>query len=306
MDTEVSQMSITKSVYQHDNAAVNGSIVFETLTGDRIIGAQKQLVHALGLAAAIYLNECIYWQKNVGIGNWFGRTIPQMFEETGLSKAEQAKVREVLREKGLIEEMKGAGFRTKTRVNPETYWAFLQSISAGRKSAAGIQRLESEQLAVQKPAASRPEISGSSNILEHTTTEDISDDDAIDLIGQRIQVYDPDEPVHVALKPDATFEISPYGYYEAYCNGRGIDPAALKGGPLQRELRTAKLIKQDGISAKDVHDCAAWLQSQQWWRDNGFNMNAIRTQYPRWVSSGCPLTQKAPNSKPIKGTTPII
>src|SRR5262245_9683436 len=113
---------MSQSVYQHDNEPTRPvSDLFGTFAGARVIGAQKPFVHALGLNAAIYLNECLYWQASVGLGNWFGRTIPQMHEETGLSKAEQAKARDLLRELGIIEEMKAAGFRTKTRIRPDGF-----------------------------------------------------------------------------------------------------------------------------------------------------------------------------------------
>lgn len=301
-------MPITEPVYQPDNEFASvWDMAANMLAGSRFVGAPRGLVHALGLNAAIYLSECMYWQSKVGSGNWFGRTIPQMLEETGLSKGEQEGARKILRDKGIIKEMKAAGYRNKTQIDYDQFRVFVQSNSAVQKSAAENQRVENQRLAGQKSAASRPEISGSSNILEHTNNKDISpdsDETAISPDGQSF-VAVLDQAVRDTT-PASQLSISPYGYYEAYCNGRGIDPAALTGGPLERELHFAKLLKQDGIPARDVHDCAAWLQSQDWWRDKGFNMNAIRTQYSRWVAAGRPQKQKAPGSKHIKGSTPNI
>lgn len=292
-------MPITEPVYQPDNefASAEDDAFFGVLIGVRLIGAPQSLVHAIGLHAAVYLNECIYWQAKVGENGWFGRTVPQMTEETGLSKHEQAKARESLRDLGLIEEKKGAGFRTKTRVNPVAFRAMSRRISASRKSAAGIQRLEIEQLAAEYQPLAAGNSTAQVTYKEQTKQEDIStesDENAISLIESA--------PSSVSDR----LKINPYGYYEAYCNGRGIKPDALSGGPLQRELHTAKLIMQDGISARDVHDCAAWLQSQEWWRAKGITMNDIRTQFARWVGLNRPLAQKAPGSTQVKGSTPRI
>ena len=159
-DTEVSHMS-PPEYHNENHETSDSSDTVGTLVGVRFIGAQKPLVHALGLNAAVYLNECLYWQARVGIQEWFNRTSPQMHEETGLSKHEQAKAREILRDRGLIEERKGVNFRNQTRIDQQAFAGFLQALAqtrdenavpAVKKTAADIQQ-STKQPSIKRPLA---------------------------------------------------------------------------------------------------------------------------------------------------------
>lgn len=254
-----------------------------TLVGVRFIGAQKPLVHALGLNAAVFLNECLYWQGKVGIGNWFNRTIPQFTEDTGLSKHEQKTVRDYLLERGLIEEQKGVQYRTQTRVNIEAFNDFLTEIQPTETvrladencPAETSQPTENRRLADRKPSA---HITGNNNDNSKELNES-------------------------ALSSD---RIKPYSVWIAYCEGRQIPTDHLTGKQLERQLHTARLIVNDGISVDDVKACSSWLQSQDWWRNKGFDLGAIRSQYARWVALNKPKAERPTGAKKIRGATPNI
>jgi hypothetical protein len=254
-----------------------------TLVGVRFVGAQKPLVHALGLNAAVFLNECLYWQAKVGESGWFNRTIPQLTEETGLSKSEQATVRQKLVSMGLIEEQKGVQYRTQTRVNIDRFNEFLTEIQPQE-----ISRLE--ETAAQNLSASRSKPVGSYN--SHSNNESKETGQTEDF------ALDPDVDSEIRLK-------NPYDVWTAYCIARKLVVNHLTGNQLQRQLHTAKLILADGISVQDVHNCTSWLQSQEWWRNKGFTLNDVRNQYPRWVGLGRPKAEKIVG-KQIRGATPSL
>jgi hypothetical protein len=260
-----------------------------TLVGVRFVGAQKPLVHALGLNAAVFLNECIYWQVKAGIGNWFSRTIPQFTDDTGLSKSEQATVRTQLIKLGLIEEQKGVQYRTQTRINVDRFNEFLDS----------IQPQEIVQLAAQNRSASRSKPDGSYN-RERTGNKQETDESAfnpIDLIEQN-------QPEYARFVEEGSY--TPYKVWEAYCRGRKLSTDHLVGNQLVRQLHHAKTIIKDGIPLDDVEHCASWLHSQEWWRKTGFDLTAITKQYARWVSLGKPKAEQIVGAKPIRGTTPSL
>lgn len=259
-----------------------------TLVGVRFVGAQKPLVHALGLGAAIFLNECLFWQAKVGEGEWFSRTIPQMFEETGLSKSEQATIRKELVKKELIEERKGVQYRTQTRVNVEEFNRFLDTIQPLNSS-----RLEDS--AAQNLSASRSIPDGSYN--SHSNS--ISKESELAQFPVSLKVVEYAQFAEEGIN-------TPWKIWESYCKAMNRSSGYLTGELLQRQLHIAKLIVKDGITEGDTHACALWLNSDEWWKNKGVTLNDVRNQYPRWVGLGKPPAQKAVGMKQIRGSTPMI
>jgi hypothetical protein len=259
-----------------------------TLVGVRFVGAQKPLVHALGLNAAVFLNECLYWQVKVGEGGWFNRTIPQLTEETGLSKSEQATVRQKLVSMGLIEEQKGVQYRTQTRVNIDRFNEFLTEIQPQE-----ISRLE--ETAAQNLSASRSKSVGSYNSHSNNESKETEQTEDFALVSDEVVPY-------------AKYQeegITPWVVWEEFCKGIGFNPNQLTGHQLQRQLHTAKLIMKDGIEAREVGDCTRWLVSDKWWQQKGVTINDVRNQYPRWVSLGKPKASII-GGKQIRGATPSL
>ena len=99
---------------------------------------------------------------------------------------------------------------------------------------------------------------------------------------------------------------NPYAVWSIYCNARGLPLDHLIGQQRQVQLNHAKHIVNDGITLDEVKSVTGWLMSDPWWVEHGFDLNQVRKQYARWVSSGRPTRTKAPGSKAIRGTTPSI
>lgn len=74
---------------------------------DRTIGYHPDMAKALGsVKAALFFQQLLWWDGNPSVisrDGWFWKTTPQMYEETGLSEAEQNSARKCLTNAGLIE-----------------------------------------------------------------------------------------------------------------------------------------------------------------------------------------------------------
>ncbi len=76
-------------------------------------------------AGAVFLSAIAAYQGEIGEENWWNRTSAQWEAETGLSLAQQSRIRERLRSLGLLEEKPGVGQVPLSRVNVGRLIEFL-------------------------------------------------------------------------------------------------------------------------------------------------------------------------------------
>ena len=75
-----------------------------TFLGSRLVSYNVCLSKALGsINASIFLNQLLYWSGKSRNPNWIYKTVEEMREETGLTKAEQLTAQKLLDSLGIIE-----------------------------------------------------------------------------------------------------------------------------------------------------------------------------------------------------------
>lgn len=162
-----------------------------------------------GATAGLMLSQIWYWsdERRAGVDGWFYKSRDQWTEETGMTRPEQEAAREILRSRGLIEEIrKGNPYRLYYRLNKSTLMEAINNpddFVAQFEKPANKQRTEkarltkAEKLAAKKAAellngqtdgcqtTDQPDVAQptlSSEITTETTSEskDLSVDASID------------------------------------------------------------------------------------------------------------------------------
>jgi hypothetical protein len=98
---------------------------------------------------------------------------------------------------------------------------------------------------------------------------------------------------------------TPYEYWEAFCEGTGMDPSQLTGTFLSKQLAVAKRMAS-GMTVDDMTNLATWIVSDPWWRTKGVDLFIAEKQFSKWVQAGKPASHIAVTGreKRISGSTP--
>lgn len=112
----------------------------------RDVHFKTAIAHAIGKNAAIFLNQCVFWQSTDYVNNrkdnperngWFYKSRDEWYDEILLSRYQQEQVRKKLREMGLLiedRERTNIGIRIWYRVNMTLYYGLLNSLTKKSKS----------------------------------------------------------------------------------------------------------------------------------------------------------------------------
>lgn len=131
---------------------------------DRPIAFQRSFIRLdIGVTAALFLSQMIYWTNRSDDDGWIYKTQEEWEEETGLSRYEQEGARKKLRSIGVLQEKKkGVPARLFYKVDNDV---LFQSLVAANKNA------EKPHTRVRKTSK---QVSGKpANILTENTTENI-------------------------------------------------------------------------------------------------------------------------------------
>lgn len=162
----------------------------------RVISFHRPLANVAGGATGgLFLSQLLYWSdKGADPDGWIYKTQEEWQEETALTRSEQERARRILRDKGILEEVKrGVPSRLFYRLNMDALATMLDSASLDASS-------RKRQASKQDPTGKDVESCTPSPITETTTKttqkmvnsedpqEEISDKEFIRRVGLRYRL----------------------------------------------------------------------------------------------------------------------
>ena len=81
---------------------------------DKPIVFHRPFLRIMNTNSALFLSQCLHWQRHTKYDNWFTHTVEQFEFETGLSRKEQLSIKKTLSSKNIL--------KIERRGNPSKNW----------------------------------------------------------------------------------------------------------------------------------------------------------------------------------------
>ena len=94
---------------------------------DKPIVFHRPFLRIMNTNCALFLSQCLHWQRHTKYDGWFAHTIEQFEFETGLSTDEQRSIKKTLKNKGILKiERRGNPCKNWYTIDLEVVYTLLE------------------------------------------------------------------------------------------------------------------------------------------------------------------------------------